>query len=104
MSARKRDLLFVSAVIAGALGWWLPWVQHRNGAAALALLGLDLGDFWKFTNEWALDGLFAAERQFFFLPPVLAGMMLTLWLSTKRGAWRWLFAPLLLFLSLVVLP
>jgi hypothetical protein len=104
MTARTMNLLFVLAVLAGAVGWWLPYVQHQNGAAALVLLGLDLGDFWKFTNEWRIRGLLVNERHFFFLPPAIATLMLSIWLGTQQGRWRWLFLPLLLFLALVVLP
>lgn len=104
MSARTVNFLFVLSVLAGAVGWWLPYAQHQNGAAALVLLGLDLGDFWKFTNEWRVQGLFELERLYFFLPPALAAMMLSLWLATQRGKWRVLFLPLLLFLGVVVLP
>ncbi|MGH2542371.1 MAG: hypothetical protein ACRDIB_06235, partial [Ardenticatenaceae bacterium] len=80
-----------------------PWVLPSNGAAALVLLGLDLGDFWKYTGEWR-GGLFQWERVFFFLPPVLAVIILALWISGHRGSWRLLLLPLLLGLSLVVLP
>ncbi|MBA3534373.1 MAG: hypothetical protein H0T73_20825 [Ardenticatenales bacterium] len=95
------------AVVLGAslaaLGWWLPWVIPERGTAALVLLGLDLGEFWKFTAEWR-GGLFALERLFFFLPPPLAAMTLTLWVAGARGWGRWLLLPLLLFLSVVILP
>ncbi len=87
----------------GALGWWLPWVTPQSGAAALVLLGLDLGDFWKFTQPWR-SGQFEAERLFFFLPPALAALCLLLWLSGERGALRWGLLPLLFFCALVVLP
>lgn len=104
MAPRTVNFLFVCAVLAAAVGWWLPYAQHQNGAAALVLLGLDLGDFWKFTNEWRYQGLLANERLFFFLPPALAAMMMSLWLATQQGKWRWLFLPLLFFLGVVVLP
>lgn len=104
MAPRTVNFLFVCAVLAAAVGWWLPYAQHQNGAAALVLLGLDLGDFWKFTNEWRYQGLLANERLFFFLPPALAAMMMSLWLATQRGKWRWLFLPLLFFFGVVVLP
>lgn len=104
MSARPVNFLFVLSVIAGAVGWWLPYAQHENGAAALVLLGLDLGDFWKFTNEWRIQGLFEMERLYFFLPPALAAMMVSLWLATQRGKWRVLFLPLLFFFAVVILP
>ncbi len=98
-----------AGALLGALGWWLPWVLPESGAAALVLLGLDLGEFWKFTREWRLPaagglGLFEWERHFFFLPPALAAMILALWIAGQRGRARWLLLPLLLFLSLVILP
>ncbi len=98
-----------AGALLGALGWWLPWILPERGAAALVLLGLDLGEFWKFTREWRLPaagglGLFEWERLFFFLPPALAAMILALWLAGQRGRARWLWLPLLLFLSLVILP
>lgn len=103
-----RWLIFAGALV-GAVGWWLPWVLPRSGAAALVLLGLDFGDFWKFTREWRLPavgglGLFEVERVLFFLPPALAAMILALWLAGQRGRGRWLLVPLLLFLSVVILP
>jgi hypothetical protein len=79
-------------------------VWHENGSAALVLLGLDLIDFWKFTNEWRLMDLFWLERLCFVLPPPLAAMSLALSIAGWRGRRRWLLMPLLLFLSLVVLP
>lgn len=98
-----------AGALLGALGWWLPWILPERGAAALVLLGLDLGEFWKFTREWRLPaagglGLFEWERLFFFLPPAFAAMILALWLAGQRGRARWLLLPLLLFLSLVILP
>ncbi|MDQ4077978.1 MAG: hypothetical protein M3220_17240 [Chloroflexota bacterium] len=92
-----------AGALLGALGWWLPWVLSESGAAALVLLGLDLGDFWKFTAEWR-GGLFELERVLFFLPPTLAAMILALWLAGQCGWWRWFLLPLLLFLSVVILP
>ena len=102
MRLAARTALLGGALL-GALGWWLPWILDERGAAALVLLGLDLGDFWKFTAEWRA-GLFTWERLTFFLPPVLAANLLTLWLAGATGRWRWLSAPPILFLALVVLP
>lgn len=107
MSGRGRrweSALVVAGSLAAALGWWLPWVLARSGAAALVLLGLDLGDFWKFTNEWRHLGLFQGERLAFFLPAPLAAMLLAVWIAGRTGWGRWLLLPLLAFLSLVILP
>lgn len=105
MSQEARWARWATAggALLAALGWWLPWVLPTSGAAALALLGLDLGEFWKFTAEWR-GGLLEGERVTFFLPPTLAAMILALWVAAGRGARRWLLMPLLLFLSVVILP
>lgn len=89
--------------LAGALGWWLPWALHPSGAAALVLLGLDLGDFLKFTSlypaiEWHW------ERQVFYLPPVLAAIAFAPLASEQGCLGRWLLTGLSFFLALVVLP
>jgi hypothetical protein len=97
------DRGIAAGALLGAFGWWLPWVVPASGAAALALLGLDLGDFWKFTAEWR-RGIFEIERLFFFLPPPLAAMVLSLWMASGRGGATWLLIPLMLFLGLVILP
>lgn len=98
-----RGVLLAAALLA-ALGWWLPWVSARSGAAALVLLGLDFSDFWKFTNEWRDMGLFQIERLSFTLPPPLVAMILALWGRENKLAWRLFWLPLLLFLSVVILP
>ncbi len=101
---RWHNRLYGLSVIIGAVGWWLPWVNHRNGAAALVLVGQDLGEFWRFSNEWQQQGLFEAERLFFFLPPAIAALLLALWLGRQQGWWRLLWLPVLLFLSTAFLP
>lgn len=98
-----RGVLLAGALLA-ALGWWLPWVSARSGAAALVLLGLDFSDFWKFTNEWRDMGLFQIERLSFTLPPPLIAMILALWGRENKLTWRLFWLPLLLFLSVVILP
>ncbi|MCZ7574701.1 MAG: hypothetical protein M5U01_39630 [Ardenticatenaceae bacterium] len=90
-------------ILAGAGGWWLPWVLHASGVAALVLLGLDLGEFFKFTSLWRA-GEIQWERQIFYLPPVLAALALAA-LAAQRGPLaRWLLALPAIFLALVVLP
>lgn len=104
LGPRAARWLLVAGLLGGALGWWLPWVLSYRGAAALVLLGLDLGDFWKFTNEWRELGLLRWERLAFFLPPPLAAMGLALGIAGARGRARWLGLPLAAFLSFVILP
>lgn len=98
-----RGVLLVGAFLA-VLGWWLPWVSARSGAAALVLLGLDFSDFWKFTNEWRDLSLFQVERLSFVLPPPLVAMILAFWGNQNKFSWRLFWLPLLLFLSVVILP
>lgn len=95
--------MWAGGALLAALGWWFPWVLHERGAAALALLGLDLGEFWKFTAAWSA-GQLALERHLFFLPPPLAAILLALWGAGQRGPRRWLLLLPTLFLSLVILP
>lgn len=82
MSGRWGALVPIGALL-GALAWWLPWVTHERGAAGLVLLGLGLGDFWKFTAEWRV-GMLELERLAFFLPPPVAAMILALWVAGRR--------------------
>lgn len=96
-----------AGALVGALGWWLPWIVSRSGAAALVLLALDLGDFWKFTAEWQ-TGLFGPERHAFFLAPPLAAMILALYAAGRRrpqtvGRERWLLLGALVALGALLL-
>ncbi len=87
----------------GALGWWLPWVLHPKGAAALVLLGLDLGEFFKFTSLWRA-GAFRLEREVFFVPPVAASLTVSL-LAARAPLRRRAVAVLVAgLLALVILP
>nr|WP_290666459.1 hypothetical protein [Ardenticatena sp.] len=95
--------LVVSGSLAGGLGWWLPWVAHPKGAAALVLLGLDLGDFFKFTTLWRNGGL-QWERHFFFLPPALATLGLLLWATRLGWRGRTVMLGIAIPMALVLLP
>lgn len=101
--AHLASWLVLLGSLAGGVGWWLPWVAHPKGAAALVLLGLDLGDFFKFTTLWRNGGL-QWERHFFFLPPAAATLGLLFWAA--RHDWRKRTRAFLMTfpLALVVLP
>lgn len=100
---RLGSWLVVLGSLAGAIGWWLPWVEHPKGAAALVLLGLDLGDFFKFTTLWRSGGL-QWERHFFFLPPALAALGLALWATRLGWRGRTLMLGVAIPMALVLLP
>lgn len=90
-------------ILTGAIGWWLPWALHPSGAAALVLLGLDLGEFFKFTSVWQ-GGELQWERQIFYLPPVLASLALATLIAQRPPRPPWLLVILAAFLATVVLP
>ncbi|GEM_PF-2410214 len=87
----------------GGLGWWLPWALHPKGAAALVLLGLDLGDFFKFTSLWRA-GVIGVEREVFFVPPVAAAVLVSALAATWPARARVPVALVSGALALVVLP
>ncbi|HYN88472.1 MAG TPA: hypothetical protein VER55_08070, partial [Ardenticatenaceae bacterium] len=89
--------------LVGAAGWWLPWVLHPSGAAALVLLGLDLGEFFKFTDA-GRAGRLEWERQLFYLPPVLASLALAALAAERRFLGRLLLTSTASLLAVVVLP
>lgn len=91
-------IAWVGALL-GALGWWLPWALHPKGAAALVLLGLDLGEFFKFTTLWR-SGVIGLEREVFFVPPVAAALLISL--LTARASFRRRAVAALIAILLVV--
>lgn len=101
--ARYVRWLTTTGVVLGAVGWWLPWVLHPNGAAALALLGLDLGEFFKFTSLWREGGL-VWERHAFFLPPAVASVLLSLLAADQALRRRAVATTIAGLLALVLLP
>jgi hypothetical protein len=110
-SAGQRHLiqqgwrLQLLATLAAALGWWLPWVVHPVGSAALILLGLDLGEFLKFAPHWHPPiSEVHWDRGAFFVPPIASQLLLCSLLVERSWGARLLALPLLLFLALVVLP
>lgn len=95
--------LVLLGAFAGALGWWLPWVLHPNGAAALALLGLDLGEFLKFTSLWR-EGQMIWARHMLFLPPAVASLSLSLLAARTSLRWRLPATAAAALLALVLFP
>lgn len=105
MGSRLAGVGQLLGSIAGGVGWWLPWALHPGGAAALVLLGLDLGEFFKFTPVWHPPiSEVQWERGAFFVPPVATTLLLATWLPRRAPMARPLLALPLLFLALVVLP
>lgn len=98
--------LLLLALLIGVAGFWGPWVDHK--AAALILIGQDMGEFVKFLPE-VRDGTVPIVRQLFYLPPFCACLIFALFSSTD-GAWtygralRALFLLAIVPLSLALLP
>lgn len=92
-----------TGALLGALGWWLPWVLHPKGAAALVLLGLDLGEFFKFTTLWR-TGVIGLEREVFFVPPVAAALLVNLLAAHASLRRRAIAAIVAVPLVMAILP
>ena len=82
---RLTEILLLIALLAAAVAYWGPWVDHPS--AALKLSGQDLGEFVKFIPT--VDPAF--PRQLFYLPPLACSLCLVL-LSTARSSTTLSFA------------
>lgn len=78
-------VLLLAALAIGAAGYWGPWVNHR--AAALILIGQDLGEFVKFLPE-VRSGAIPVVRQLFYLPPFCTCCLLALLAASAWGTRR----------------
>lgn len=72
-AAMIRWLGWGGLALAG-IGYWGPWVGHK--AAALVLLGLDLGEFVKFLPQ-VRSGALGLQREVFYLPAIALSLMVT---------------------------
>lgn len=83
-----------TAVFIGYLSVWLP-----GPAAGLSFLGFELGEWVKFMGV----GL---ERNLFYLPPIILGLMLVmLTLPWSNGRWQtWAMRGLAIGISLLAFP
>lgn len=89
-------------VVLVLLGYWQPWIPHRD--AGLALSAWDLAEWVKFLPAWRA-GTLAIQREWLYLPLIAAA--LTLALVALRLRWRpacWALLALAAALCLLVLP
>lgn len=104
-SSQRTDVvvcyLLVVVLLAAALSYWAPWVDHQT--AALKLSGQDLGEFVKFIPA-IRNGQVRFARQLFYLPPLVCTLCLVLVGISRRLPYpRWL-RVVLLALALLLLP
>lgn len=81
------------------LGYFLVWLPHR--AAGLSFIGLELGEWVKFLPQYR-SGEIAANRSFFYLPPITLGLMLALWTASWPNR-RWQTWAMRVFAVLVAM-
>ncbi len=87
-------MLGFTAVFIGYLTVWLP-----GPAAGLSLLGIEMGEWFKFLG-------LGPRRDLFYLPPIALGLCLALWTMTwSQNGWRaWLMRILAVGVSLLAFP
>ncbi|MFN2137064.1 MAG: hypothetical protein ACK2UK_13980 [Candidatus Promineifilaceae bacterium] len=95
--AQPLLLLGFTAVFTGYLTVWL-----RGPGVGLSFLGIEMAEWFKFLG-------LGAQRDIFYLPPILLGLMLALWTMTwpeRNGlAWRaWTVRGLAVLISLLAFP
>ena len=93
-----RLLLPVGWALA-AIGYFGPWIGHPT--AALALSGVDLGEFVKFLPE-VLDGSSNVMRQLFYLPPFAVVVSVALLIGLRRLGYPWSLRVLGLILAVPI--
>jgi len=97
LRTENQERLFLAgltAVFIGYLSVWLP-----GPAAGLQFLGIELGEWIKFLGVGAI-------RDFFYLPPIILGLMLALLtMGWENGRWQtWIMRGLALLVSLLAFP
>ncbi len=68
------------------IGYWGPWIGHK--AAALVLLGLDLGEFVKFLPQ-VRSGAIGLQREAFYLPAIALSLMVTATAYRSHTGFDW---------------
>lgn len=84
----------LTAVVVGYLSVWLP-----GPSAGLRLIGLELGEWIKFLGV-------GPQRNFFYAPPILLGLIMVLMTAAwTNGRWQtWAFRGLAVLVSLLAFP
>ena len=100
-SRRYYPLLWVgfTLILAGYLMVWLP-----QPVVGLSLIGLEMGEWVKFLPE--VQAGLLPDRNLFYLPPVLLGLMMALWTAGwPNGRWQsWAVRGVAVLVSLLAFP
>ena len=92
----RADLLALglTAIFVGYFLVWLP-----GPGAGLSLIGIELGEWIKFLG-------FGPRRDWFYVPPIVLGLLLALWTATwpNRRARTWLARGLAVAVALLAFP
>jgi hypothetical protein len=98
---RFYPLLWVgfTLILAGYLMVWLP-----QPVVGLSLIGLEMGEWVKFLPE--VQAGLLPDRNLFYLPPVLLGLMMALWTAGwPNGRWQsWAVRGVAVLVSLLAFP
>lgn len=101
ISRRVYPLLWLGStfILAGYLMVWLP-----QPVVGLSLIGLEMGEWVKFLPQVQAGTL--PNRNLFYLPPVLLGLMLAVWTAGwPNGRWQsWAMRGLAVLVSLLAFP
>ncbi len=101
IARRVYPLLWLgfTLIVLGYLMVWLP-----QPVVGLSLIGLEIGEWVKFLPEVQAGTL--PDRNLFYLPPVLLGMMMAIWTAAwPNSRWQtWAMRGLAVLVSLLAFP
>jgi len=102
LHAPRSTLYGLLGVILILVGYWQPWIPHRD--SGLALTAWDLTEWIKFLPAWRA-GKLGVQREAFYLPLVAAALALSLMAARWRSRpARWALRGLAAILCLLALP
>lgn len=82
-----------------AIGYYGPWIAHKT--SALAISGVDMGEFVKFL-PCVVGGTLPVVRQWFYLPPVAIVLGVALLARSRHLRYPWPLQMILLVLAIPV--
>ncbi len=97
MSKRLDNLVLPLAFTAILIGYLSVW--QAAPAAGLSLLGIEMGEWYKFAG-------LGPRRDIFYLPPIMLSLLLSLWTMTwPRNDWRaWAMRGVAVLVALLAFP
>jgi len=85
--------------VLSAVGYFGPWIAHKT--SALAISGVDMGEFVKFLPG-VVGGTLPVMRQWFYLPPVAIVVGVALLARSRHLGYPWPLQTILLVLAVPV--